>query len=142
MQGKKVTCEIKRRNCLFFLHFLLSGEKGLPYKFNAFSMVSILFAFNNSDCLVSQGTREEDDVVSEDLVEQDAQVSVNIRILDLELAIKYDLFQTDLWINYTTNQYYVDSDCSIVALCGQMFVYSKCINLQTLSSHMKKIKLK
>lgn len=47
-------------------------------------------------------------------MEQDAQVSVNIRILELELAINYNLFQTDHWINYTTNQYYVDSDWSIV----------------------------
>lgn len=47
-------------------------------------MVYFLFLFNNGDFLVSQGTREEDDVVSEDLVEQDAQVSVT----DVELYYK------------------------------------------------------
>lgn len=47
-------------------------------------MVYVLFLFNNGDFLVSQGTREEDDVVSEDLVEQDAQVSVT----DVELYYK------------------------------------------------------
>lgn len=50
----------------------------------AFIMVYFLFLFNNGDFLVSQGTREEDDVVSEDLVEQDAQVSVT----DVELYYK------------------------------------------------------
>lgn len=61
-------------------------------------MVYFLYLFNNGDCLVSQGTREEDDVVSEDLVEQDAQVSSKKCVVDI-----------DHWLNYTTNQYYIDS---------------------------------
>ncbi len=77
-------------------------------------------------------------------MEQDAQVSVNIRILELELAINYNLFQTDHWINYTTNQYYVDSDWSIVTFCGQMFFcfFNKCITLRSLFSPHEENKTK